>query len=326
MSDKAPKIKDKTFFITGGCGFVGSNLCQRLIDDNKIIVYDNKRRDALQYTEINHHPNLEIVEGDILDIERMEKALNKQKIDIFVHLAAMAGVSSYYNFPIQTMEVNILGTYNVLNLVKKLKDLELFMNFSSSEVYGPFIFGAREEAVTSQGKAGESRWTYAVSKLSGEHMAFAFAKVYQLPVLSIRPFNIYGPGQIGEGAIQIFVPSALKNEVIRVSGDGNQIRAWCYIDDMIDGIVLCMQNKKAIGEVLNIGNPRGTITVLRLVETIIRLTNSKSEVAFVPHIVEDISLRVPDIEKAERILGFRPKVDLEEGLIKALDWYRQVEI
>lgn len=317
-------IREKNIFITGGCGFIGSNLCKRLVNDNKIIIYDNLRRNALQYTGLEGHENLEIIKGDILDKGGLKNALNKSRIDILVHLAAMAGVSSYYKFPIETMEVNILGTYNVLNVAKDLKDLKLFLNFSTSEVYGPSIFGAKEEAITAQGEARESRWTYAVSKLSGEHLCFAFAKVNGIPVISLRPFNIYGPGQIGEGAVQIFGPLASNNEEIKVTGDGNQIRAWCYIDDMIDGLLLCMQNKDAIGEVINIGNPRGTMTILNLVETIIRLTNSKSKIVFIPHPGIDISLRVPNIEKAEMILGFKPKVDIEEGLLMTLNWYKQI--
>lgn len=319
-------INGKTIFMTGGCGFIGSNLCQRLIDGNKIIIYDNLRRNAVQYTSLAGHKNLEIIKGDILDKEELARALNRQPIDILVHLAAMAGVSSYYEFPIQTMKINILGTHNVLDAAKDLKKLELFLNFSTSEVYGPSIFGAREDEITAQGRAGESRWTYAVSKLSGEHLCFAFAKVFGLPITSIRPFNIYGPGQIGEGAIQIFAPQALRNEEIKVTGDGNQIRAWCYIDDMVDGILLCMQSQRAKGEVFNIGNPRGTITILRLVETIVRLGNSKSKIVFVPHPGKDISLRVPDIEKAKNLLGYKPKVDLEEGLMRSLNWYKQVGI
>lgn len=318
-------IKGKKIFLTGGYGFIGSALCERLVNDNKLILYDNERRNALKYTKLSSHKNITAITGDILDKPAFSENIRKHKPDIVIHLAAMAGVSDYFTQPKKTMEVNMIGTYNVLEAVKDIK-LEKFLNFSTSEVYGPFIFRAKENEPTTQGEVKMSRWTYSVSKLAAEHLCFAYQKQYNLPLVSVRPFNIYGPGQVGEGAIKIFAPLAMKNKDISVTGDGNQIRAWCYIDDMVDGVISILENKNVIGEVFNIGNPRGTITILGLVEKIIKLTGSHSKIKFIPHPNEDIVLRVPDIKKAEKLLNFRPKVDFDEGLAKTIEWYKKVNL
>ncbi|MDD5687999.1 MAG: NAD-dependent epimerase/dehydratase family protein [Elusimicrobia bacterium] len=318
-------ITGKKIFITGGYGFIGSSLCQRIVQNNELIIYDNERRNALKYTDLQSHPNIITINGDILDKSFLSESMHKHKPDIIIHLAAMAGVSDYYSHPIRTMEVNMVGTYNVLEVVKDL-NIKKFINFSTSEVYGPFIFRAKEDQITSQGEVKASRWTYSVSKLAAEHLCFSYQKQYNIPIVSLRPFNIYGPGQVGEGAVQIFVPLALKNKEIQVTNDGNQIRSWCYIDDMVDGIMLCIENEKANGEVFNIGNPKGTITILGLVEKIIRLVNSKSKIKFIPHPSVDVELRVPNIKKAEDILGFCPKIELDEGLSRAIEWYKKVKL
>jgi dTDP-glucose 4,6-dehydratase len=237
----------------------------------------------------------------------------------------MAGVTSYYREPVKTMEVNAVGTYSVLEAIKDLK-LDRFVYFSTSEVYGPLVFGASEDQLTSQGNMKQRRWTYGISKLAGEAMSFAYAQQYSIPVSSIRPFNIYGPGQVGEGAIQIFARLAINDETIEVTNDGNQIRAWCYIDDFIDATVSILSKKEAIGEVFNIGDPAGTITILNLAKDIIRLTKSKSNIKFIPHPGTDIDLRVPNIQKAKTILGYSPKISLEEGLKRSLEWYKNKNI
>lgn len=315
-------IEDKTIFITGGFGFIGTALAQRIVKHNRLIVYDNERRNSMKYTNLADNDNVVTIRGDVLDIEKLSECFDTYRPNIVIHLAAMAGVSDYFRHPLQTMEINILGTHNVLDVAKD-HDIELFLNFSTSEVYGPYIFRAKEDEPTSQGEVKVQRWTYSVSKLAAEHFCFAYKKKYDLPIVSIRPFNIYGPGQVGEGAVQIFVPLALRNEVIQVTNDGNQIRSWCYIDDMIDGILLCLENKNVIGEVFNIGNPSGTVTILGLAENIIRLTNSKSKIQFIPHPSTDVELRVPNIKKAEKQLGFKPKIGIDEGLIRSIEWYSQ---
>jgi UDP-glucose 4-epimerase len=312
--------KGKRIFITGGGGFLGSHIVERLIDANEITVFTNASRDALRYTRLAEHPHLRCVRGDILD--RHHLAESARGAQIVIHLAAIAGVSNYYNRPVETMRTNVLGTANLLEAAMEIRP-ELFVNFSSSEVYGPSTSGAEEADVTVQGEVKVSRWTYSVSKLAGEHLCFAFHREHGLPVVSLRPFNIYGPRQVGEGAVQIFSRLALRNERITVHNDGRQIRAWCYVDDLVDGLVSCLDCRQAVGEVFNIGNPWQTVTVLSLAEKIVEACGSRSEIVLESHHPEgDVRVRVPSIEKAERILGFRPRVSLDEGLSRAVAWYR----
>ena len=178
-----------------------------------------------------------------------------------------------------------------------------------------------DDDMTVAGSAGEARWVYAVSKLAGEHLAHAYFKEFGLPVVTIRPFNVYGPGQTGEGAIQIFIRRALKNEPINIYGDGNQIRAWCFVDDMVEGLMIALADEVAIGHSFNIGNARAVTTVFGLAEAVCRVLNSESKIEFFPPLSADIELRIPETSKAEEILGFKAKVDLEEGIRKTAAWY-----
>jgi len=225
--------------------------------------------------------------------------------------------------PVLTMEIALEGTMNVLRAAVEAGGVRRLVDFSTSEVFGSYAFRVREADVTSLGAVGEARWTYAVSKLATEHLAHNYWKQHQLPTCSIRPFNIFGPGQVGEGAIHAFVVRALRGEPLTVHNDGDQIRSWCYIDDIIDGILLAMTRVEAIGEAFNIGNPRSTITIYQLARLIVRLAESPSQVMSVKWDFADVELRVPDVRKAEKLLGFRPKIELEEGLRRTLEWYRK---
>jgi UDP-glucose 4-epimerase len=138
----------------------------------------------------------------------------------------------------------------------------------------------------------------------------------------VRPFNVYGPGQTGEGAIQIFIKKALKNEDIYIHGDGNQIRAWCYVDDFVECIFKCLDNGAAVGESFNIGNARAVITILGLAQTVCRVLNSTSKIIFQDALSADIALRIPSVEKSTRILGYKAQVDLEEGILRTAEWMR----
>jgi nucleoside-diphosphate-sugar epimerase len=172
------------------------------------------------------------------------------------------------------------------------------------------------------GAVGESRWTYAVSKLATEHLAHNYFKEFGVPAVSIRPFNIYGPRQVGQGAIHAFVVKALRDEDVVIHNDGAQIRAWCYIDDIVDGVILALTKPEAVGEASNIGNPRSVVTVYNLAKEIIRLTNSKSRIRFETVDRADVELRIPSIAKAQRLLGYEPKYDLDAGLLRTIEWYR----
>jgi len=317
-------IEGKKLFITGGAGFIGTSLIKRFIVDNEIIVYDNLSRNALKDSGLWSHPNLRVVQGDILDYELLKASIPKD-VNFILHMAAIAGIDTVIKDPVKTMEVNMIGTYHVLRALRELKLLdkvERFINFSTSEVFGITAFRVDERAPTNLQPVGEARWTYSVSKLAGEHLTYSYYKQYGLRAVTIRPFNVYGPGQVGEGAIHHFVVRAIKNEPLIIHGDGDQIRSWCYIDDMVDGILLCLEKEEAIGEVFNIGNPKGTITILGLAEKIIQLAGSSSQIVHVPKTYVDVELRIPSIEKAKTLLGFEPKVDLNEGIKRTIEWYR----
>ncbi|MGA1979157.1 MAG: NAD-dependent epimerase/dehydratase family protein [Sedimentisphaerales bacterium] len=314
-------LKGRRIFITGGAGFIGSTLIGRLIEDNKITVYDDFRRDALSDKPYKNHPNLRIVRGDVLDYPSLKAAIEDSQI--VVHCAAIAGIDTVIKKPTETMRVNMIGTANVLEAAKELTELWRLVDFSTSEVFGQSAFRAEEGDITHIGAVGEARWTYAVSKLAGEHLGKAYFEEFHMPTVCVRPFNIYGPGQVGEGALRTFMLRALRNEDIEIHGDGNQIRAWCYIDDLIEGLLLAITHPKAVGESFNVGNARAVVTIYGLAQTIVRVLNSSSWIRFTRKDYADVELRVPSITKARELLGFEAKVDLEEGILKTAEFFRK---
>ena len=311
-------IKNKKIFITGGAGFIASTLIAKLAEGNEIIVYDNFHRDTITSTGLAEHKNVNIVRGDVLDLESMTHAM--RGCNTVIHAAGIAGIDTVVKSPVKTMQVNMLGTANALAAAQGVGIDHRFIDFSTSEVFGSMAFRSSENDETVAGSAGEARWTYAVSKLAGEHLAKAYHSEYNLPVVTVRPFNVYGPGQTGEGAIQIFISKALKNEPISIHGDGAQIRAWCYVDDFVDCILRCVESNNAVGESFNIGNPRAVITILGLAQTVCRVLNSKSEIKFLPELSADIAIRIPSVTKSADLLEFRAQVDLDEGIKNTAAW------
>lgn len=305
--------------ITGGAGFIASHFIERVVHENEVIVYDNFTRDAIQFTSLSHHHNVNLVEGDVLDSSKLSEAM--RGVDICIHAAAVAGIYSVDESAVRTMKVNFMGVYNALEACMKNK-VKRFIGLSTSEVYGPSVYKGKEKDCTTLGPIGKKRWIYAVSKLAAEHFAHAYRGEYGLEVITIRPFNVYGPRQVGEGAIQQMVRIALKDEDIVVYNDGTQIRAWCYITDFVDALDKIVNIANSECQVFNIGNPQATITVLSLAEKILRMCGSKSKVIFEKHPGAEVELRVPDISYARRVLGFHPEVSLEDGLRRTIGWYR----
>tara|TARA_Y100000310_G_scaffold295335_1_gene326575 strand:+ start:30 stop:983 length:954 start_codon:yes stop_codon:yes gene_type:complete len=316
------KLKGKKIFITGGAGFIASHIIERIVDDNEIVIFDTLHRNALQYTDFKDHKNLKLVKGDVLDTSSLEKSMNGA--DIVVHMAAIAGVPTVVSKPSTTLKINLLGSYNALEACRK-KDIKRFIVFSTSEVYGPDVYQADEGGMTALGPIGKPRWVYAMSKLASEFLADSYNREYGIKFTSVRPFNVYGPRQIGEGAIHNFITRAIKNDPLTVHEPGSQIRSWCYIDDMTDALESVFTNRNAEGEVFNIGNPKATSTTLQTAETIIRLASSKSKVEFKELKYPEVNTRVPSINKAKRILGFVPKVSLEDGIKRTIEWYRTLK-
>lgn len=314
-------IEGKRVLITGGAGFIGSTLAGRLLDRNHVTVFDNLSRNSLKDRPFRNHKNLVVVEGDILDFEAVCRAASG--VDIIVHCAAIAGIDTVIRKPVATMRVNMIGSANVLEAAARAGGCGRVVCFSTSEVFGQQAFRSSETDKTVMGKVGEARWTYAVSKLAEEHLAIAYYQEMGLPTTVVRPFNVYGPGQVGEGALMTFVVRALRDEPLEIHGDGTQIRAWCYVDDMIEGVLLCMEHPKALGETFNIGNQRAVVTVYGLANTVIRVLGSRSQVVFVRKDYTDVELRIPSVAKARDVLGFEAKVDLEEGIRRTADYYRR---
>ena len=315
-------IEGKKIFITGGAGFIGSTLAGRLVEQNRIVLYDNLARNSLKDKPFAGHPNLTLIQANILDFDCLCRAM--EGADIVVHCAAIAGIDTVIKSPTTTMRVNMIGSANTLEAAARLSRCDRVVCFSTSEVFGSTAFRSEETDRTVMGAVGEARWTYAVSKLAEEHLAIAYFHEKGLPATVVRPFNVYGPGQVGEGAIRTFIQRAVKNETIEIHGDGTQIRAWCYVDDMVEGVLLAMSHPKAVGETFNIGNQRAVVTIYGLANTVIRVLGSGSKVVFTRKDYVDVELRIPSIKKSREVLGFEARIDLEEGIRRTGEYYRSI--
>jgi UDP-glucose 4-epimerase len=314
-------LQGKRVFVTGGAGFIATTLARTLVDDNEVVALDNLHRDALSATDLGDHPNFTFHQADVLDADAVRE-LARGATHV-VHCAAIAGVDTVLESPVRTMRVNLIGTYNVLEAAVATQDtVERLVDFSTSEVFGTHAYNVKEGHVSTIGSVGEARWTYAVSKLAGEHLAHAYHDELGLPTVTVRPFNVYGPGQIGGGAIRAFIENALAGNDLVVRGDGSQIRAWCYVDDMVEAVRLCLEHPNAVGQSYNVGNPRSAVTIFDLAQRIKRLTGCPGEITFAPLEYVDVELRIPNVEKARGDIGFAARVELDEGLERTIAWYR----
>ena len=317
----AVALQGKRIFVTGGAGFIATTLARTLVDGNEVVALDNLHRDALTATDLADHPNFDFHQADVLDADAVRE-LARGATHI-VHCAAIAGVDTVLESPVRTMRVNVIGTYNVLEAaIATQGSVERLVDFSTSEIFGTHAYNVREGQVSTIGSVGEARWTYAVSKLAGEHMAHAYHDELRLPIVTVRPFNVFGPGQIGGGAIRAFIEAALAGEDLIVRGDGAQIRAWCYVDDMVEAVRLCLEHPRAVGQSFNVGNPRSAVTIFDLAQRVKRLTGCSGEIVFAPLEYVDVELRIPNVEKARDEIGFEARVELDDGLERTIAWYR----
>ncbi len=311
-------IKNKKILITGGGGFIGSHLIDSLVENNDIIVYDAFVRNALQYGDAEK--KVQIVKGDVLDSALLDKHI--ADADIVLHLAAIAGVTKVLSQPAKVLAVNLQGTQNAINSSLK-HSVERFVMFSTSEVYGANANNVKETDETHQGPVNELRWIYASSKLIGEFMCQANFVEHKFPFISIRPFNVYGERQVGEGAIQTFIINALKNAPLVINGEGTQVRSWCHVSDAVQLVNLALESPKAIGNVFNMGNPEASVSTKQLAELIIKTTNSDSKITYRKIDYPEVWMRIPNIDKAKMLLGFKPKVTLEDGINRTSQWFEQ---
>lgn len=322
MSERPIQPRGERILVTGGAGFIGSTFIARIIEDNDVVVLDTFGRDALQFHPgLSAHPNLRIRRGSVLDPQAVAEAM--AGATMVVHCAAVAGIDSVGTHPTRTMSVNVIGTWHVLEAAVAAGGIKRLVDFSTSEVFGRYAWKVSETDSTTVAPVGESRWTYAVSKLATEHMAHAYHDEFGLPVACLRPFNVYGPRQVGEGAIHHFIKRAVAGEPVRVYNDGSQVRAWCYVDDAVEALCRMCVLDAAVGESFNVGTPGSAITVRDLARLCTELTGSAAPVEFVTREGPDVELRVPDVSKMERLLGFAPQVGLEEGIGRTIAWYRE---
>ena len=317
------KLNNKRILITGGSGFVGSYLLENLIQKNQICIVDNEYRGSnFNYLKKKNsqlfQKNLSFERIDIVDKEKLSDVFSKFEPDIVFHLAGIAGVKTVLNDPLKVINVNLIGSYNLAEIVSKSKSVKNIIYSSTSEVYGPTAYQLDEDSFTTQGTAYDPRWSYATSKLFAEHIFVAIQRQFGIPVSIGRLFNIYGPRQIGSGAIHEFVKNSIANKPLTIYDDGSQIRAWCYVDDCLNGLLLIAEKGNGI---YNIGNPNESLTSIGLAKLIIDLTKSKSKLQYKKLNSSDVRVRVPNIKKIMK-LGFLPKIDLREGLIQTAKWYK----
>jgi UDP-glucose 4-epimerase len=304
--------------ITGGGGFCGTHLAQRFAARFHIRLFDSLQRDSLRYAPtLMALPNVEFVSGSVLDRDALGAAVDGAAA--VIHCAAVAGVSNYYERPLETLHVNILGTFNLLEALADA-GIKRVIHFSTSEVYGPNALDVAETAPPTSGAVSDRRWVYSVSKLAGEHATLRYAETYGFNATVVRPFNIYGPRQTGEGAVSNFARRLVCGEVLEIYGDGSDLRAWCHVRDLVTAVELMLENERAFGKVFNIGNPEARATTTELADRLITLFG-RGEIARRPAKHSPIPLRTPDISLARSVLGFEPKVGLHEGLRDTLDWF-----
>lgn len=315
-------LQNKRILITGGSGFVGNHLLESLIDNNQICIIDNEYRGSnLVHKNLttNNQPRLNFYKCDIRNKKQLTKVLLKFKPEVVFHLAGIAGVTTVYNHPMAVIDVNLLGSYNLGQAILEVGTVEKLIYSSTSEVYGPTAYQLNEDSFTTQGNAYDRRWAYSTSKLFAEHIFVALEREHHLNVSIGRLFNIYGPKQIGDGAIHFFIKNALSNKPLTIYDDGAQIRAWCYVQDCVQGLRLIAERGNGI---YNIGNPYEALTTTALAKLIIETLNSKSILTYKKLGFSDIKVRVPNIEKISK-LGYKPTIDLRTGLQKTAEWYRK---
>lgn len=315
-------LRGKTILITGGAGFIGSNLAEKLAPTNKVILFDTDFRGRpVQFTSLLYHPNVRTLEGSIVDGLDLEPVC--RDVDMVVHAAAIVGVGRVCGAARETLETNYLGTSRLLKALEGNRHLERFLYFSTSEVFGVNSYRVDENSRPSVGPIAESRWSYAIAKLAGEHLVESYFRETKMPVVIVRPFNVFGPRRTGEHALLRFIVNALAAVPLEVHGDGSQIRSWCYIEDFCAALVQMLERPAAVGEDFNVGNPGNTVTIYELARKVVEIANSSSDIRFVEHPFPDVSIRVPSLTKAETLLGYRPRYDLDSALTLTIDWYRR---
>ena len=320
------------YLITGGAGFIGSHLAERLLArGDRVVLLDNLSTGSMD--NIRHLKTSGQMEYHLDNIENLQLLAELvDDADVIVHLAAAVGVKLIVESPVRTIETNVNGTQRILEAACKKR--KLVLTASTSEVYGkntnvPF----HEDADLVLGPTTKGRWSYAASKALDEFLALSYWKEKKLPVIVVRLFNTVGPRQTGRYGMVLpnFVKQALDNEPICVYGNGKQSRCFCDVRDTVEGLIRLMDTERSIGEVVNVGNTH-EITIEDLAKLVKERTGSSSPIEFVPYDrayepgFEDMMRRVPSVDKLHALTGFRPQTSLNEIIDRVTNYFRQKEV
>lgn len=313
--------------ITGGAGFIGSSLTDKLLAQNhKTILIDNMNDyypPELKWKNINpyiNNPNFKLFIGDICDKHIAEQAFNEYSIDVVVHIAASAGVRASINNPKLFVQSNIAGTINILELMKE-HNVKKIVFASSSSVYG----NCKAEKFTEDLKVTEPISPYAATKSACEQFLYTYSKLYDMQALCLRFFTVYGPRQRPDLAIRKFIELIEQDKPIPVYGDGTTMRDYTYIDDIVNGIMSAINYDKTPYEIINLGGG-SPVTLNEMIATIEKVLGKKAKIERLPMQPGDVDRTVADITKAKRLLNYNPQTTFEEGIRKFIEWREQEKL
>ncbi len=315
--------------ITGGAGFIGSHLCEKLLGmGDEVTVLDNLSTGRYEnVAHLKENPKFNLVVGDILNEALVDKLC--EKTDIIFHLAAAVGVELIVKRPLESLTTNIKGSEIVLEMAQRYNRKVLIT--STSEIYGKNVNGPlKENDDRILGSPLKSRWSYSTAKAVDEMLAYVYWKEKGLPTIIVRLFNTVGPRQTGAYGMVIprFVTQALRNEPLTVYGDGSQSRCFLHVQDVVDALVKLMQSPRSAGQVFNVGSQE-EITIRELAEKVIQITRSKSKIVYIPYNeayeegFEDMERRMPDISKVQKLIGYQPTINLESILKSVIEYHKQ---
>lgn len=307
--------------ITGGAGFIGSTLADKLLEENnKIVVIDNFNdyySPKLKEKNIKHNldnKNYKLYRGDICDKNLLRKIFEENQIDVVVHIAASAGVRPSIENPLSYVKNNIEGTVNIVEVMKE-NGIKKIVFASSSSIYG----NCKEEIFSEDLKVSEPISPYAASKSACEQFLYTYSKLFDIQVVALRFFTVFGPRQRPDLAIRKFIDLIKENKPIPVYGDGTTIRDYTYVDDIVDGIISAINYNDTPYEIINLGGG-APVSLNQMIETIEKVLNKKATIEHLPMQLGDVNKTAADITKAKKLLNYNPKTSFKEGIIKFIEW------